>query len=470
MANKKTNKTNKKTTKKIEKQVIKRAKKHPKAVFIIILILIIVIAAGAFYCIKINPNILNNLIPSVPSESSGSSSSSGSHTDNNTNVEGVVYDEFQIHFLEFDSASAGDSIYIKAGDTDILIDAGNKQNQTKKLVSQINEYCTDSKLEYLIMTHGDQDHIQSLSGTSKDTSVIYNYSIDNIIYNQKTSKTTNVYKNTLKGFEYAKNTYNTTITYAHEFFESDELTPKDSDTIELSDNVSMTILWNKFYFTNSSDENNYSVSVLFTYKDNNDEHNFILTGDLEKEGEEAMVKHYDGVSYPSLPHCDLYKGGHHGSKTSSTNAFLAAITPDICCVCTCAGTNEYTTDYTNQFPTQHFINRISKYTDKVYITGMYENGEFKSMNGQITVSCGKNSENKVEVGIAASNNLIKLKDTEWFNETIYVKNYKEATTDDLDDINSTPHGQNSDKSGSNIFYTKDTEGVTAVKRRVWLGA
>lgn len=463
MANKKTNKTNKKTAKKIEKQVIKRAKKHPKAVFIIILILIIILALGAFYCIKINPSILDNIRPNTPSESSSS-------TNTNTN-EGIVYDEFQIHFLEFDSASAGDSIYIKAGDTDILIDAGNKQNQTKKLVSQINEYCTDSKLEYLIMTHGDQDHIQSLSGTSKDTSIIYNYSIDNIIYNENTKKsTTNVYQNTIKGFEYAKNTYNTTITYAHSFFESDGLTPKDSDTILLSDNVSMTILWNKYYFTNSSNENNYSVSVLFTYKDNEDTHNFILTGDLEKEGEEAMVEHYDGLNYPSLPHCDLYKGGHHGSKTSSTIAFLAAITPDICCVCTCAGTNEYTPDYTSQFPTQHFINRISQYTDKVYITGMYENGEFKSMNGHITISCGKNSENKVEVGIAASNNLTKLKDTAWFNETIYVKNYQEATSDNLDEDDSTPHGQNSDKSASNVFYTKDTEGVTAVKRRVWLGA
>jgi len=140
MANKKTNKTNKKTAKKIEKQVIKRAKKHPKAVFIIILILIIILALGAFYCIKINPSILDNIRPNTPSESS--SSSSGSNTNTNTN-EGIVYDEFQIHFLEFDSASAGDSIYIKAGDTDILIDAGNKQNQTKKLVSQINEYCTD---------------------------------------------------------------------------------------------------------------------------------------------------------------------------------------------------------------------------------------------------------------------------------------------------------------------------------------
>lgn len=457
------NKKNNKNVKKIEKQVIKRAKKHPKAVFIIVLILIIIICLGAFYCIKINPDILNKFInPSEPTTSESSKTKE--------NVEGVIYDEFQIHFLEFDSNSAGDSIYIKAGDKDILIDAGNKQNQTKKLVSQINEYCTDSKLEYLIMTHGDQDHIQSLSGTNKDTSIIYNYEIDNIIYNERTSKTTNVYKNTLKGFEYAKNTYNTTVTYAYEFFESDGLTPKDSDTIELSDNVSMTILWNKYYFTNSSDENNYSVSVLFTYTEGSESHNFILTGDLEKEGEEAMVEHYDGKNYPSLPHCDLYKGGHHGSKTSSTTKFLAAITPDICCVCTCAGTNEYTTDYANQFPTQHFINRIAQYTDKVYITGMYENGEFKSMNGQITISCGKNKENVVEVGIAASNNLTKLKDTDWFNETIYVKDYKEATSTDLDDINSTAHGANSDKSGSNIFYTKDTEGVTAVKRRVWIGA
>ena len=182
-----------------------------------------------------------------------------------------------------------------------------------------------------------------------------------------------------------------------------------------------------------------------------------------------MVEHYSKGTYGSLPHVDLYKGGHHGSKTSSTSKFLAAITPDICCVCTCAGTNEYTTDYTNQFPTQQFINRIAKYTDKVYVTGLYENGEFKSMNGKITVSCGKNESGKVEVAVASTNNLTKLKDTTWFNETIYVKDYKEATSTDLDDINSCAHGTNSAKNGDNTFYTKDTAGVTAVKRRVWNG-
>ena len=207
----------------------------------------------------------------------------------------------------------------------------------------------------------------------------------------------------------------------------------------------MDILYNKYYFETSSDENNYSVCTLFNYND----HHFMLTGDLEKEGEEALANYYDGsTSKKTLPHCDLFKGGHHGSATSSNECLLEKITPDICCVCCCAGDTEYTANYSTQFPTQAFIDRIAKYTSNVYVTTLYneETKTNESMNGNIVVS----SDGK-EVGIQASNNLTKLKDTEWFNADIYVDS----------------SGKNVSSKGSHDFYTKDTPGVTKVKRRIW---
>ena len=49
---------------------------------------------------------------------------------------------------------------------------------------------------------------------------------------------------------------------------------------------------------------------------------------MEKEGEERLASYYDG-STPDrvLPHCDLFKGGHHGSKTSSSEEFINEINP-----------------------------------------------------------------------------------------------------------------------------------------------
>ena len=113
----------------------------------------------------------------------------------------------------------------------------------------------------------------------------------------------------------------------------------------------------------------------------------------------------------------LYKAGHHGSKTSSSDELLSVIKPDIVCVCACAGSIEYTTKNENTFPTQIFINNVAKYTDEIYVTTLcvdYKNGKFESMNGNIIIASSKNSKT-VEKYFSASD--LKLKDTDWFKNS-----------------------------------------------------
>ena len=222
----------------------------------------------------------------------------------------------------------------------------------------------------------------------------------------------------------------------------------------------MSILYNYYYFNKGSDENNYSVCTMFTYINGEDKYNFMFTGDLEKDGEEKLALYYDKSSADkTLPEVELFKAGHHGSKTSSNDCLLSIIKPKMCVVSCCCGTNEYTAITDNQFPTQEFISRISKYTDNVYVTSIYEsytikkaqqaidkdgnlkvdkdgkpvsdttgvkiNGEyistsgFKAMNGNVIVSCSQEG-----IGLSASNNLTKLKDTEWFNKVIEIDGIK----------------------------------------------
>lgn len=145
--------------------------------------------------------------------------------------------------------------------------------------------------------------------------------------------------------------------------------------------------------------------------------NFLFTGDLEEDGESRLVDNND------LPEVELFKAGHHGSKTSSTDKLLKVIKPKIVCVCCCAGSVEYTQYLHNTFPTQDFINRVAPYTDKVYVTttiktvyddekGKYvDSGEYKLMNGNIVVTVKTSG-----VSVSCSNNNIVLKDTEWFKE------------------------------------------------------
>ena len=50
---------------------------------------------------------------------------------------------------------------------------------------------------------------------------------------------------------------------------------------------------------------------------------FLLTGDLEAAGERELLAHYPQLSV------DVLKAGHHGSKTSSSEAFIKAIKPSL---------------------------------------------------------------------------------------------------------------------------------------------
>ena len=138
----------------------------------------------------------------------------------------------------------------------------------------------------------------------------------------------------------------------------------------------------------------------------NDKH-FLFTGDLEDKGEEKLVEYND------LPEVELFKAGHHGSYTASTLTLLEVIKPNIVCVCCCCGSDEYTDVIDNMFPSQAFISRVLKYTEKIYVTSIISDNEdgFTSLNGNINIiSDGK------EVIVNCSNNNTVFKDTEWFKE------------------------------------------------------
>ncbi len=67
-------------------------------------------------------------------------------------------DEMSFHFMMLGNDKAGDCVYIKAGETDILIDAGSRLNSVSSIQTYIDKYMEDDILEYVIITHSDQDH------------------------------------------------------------------------------------------------------------------------------------------------------------------------------------------------------------------------------------------------------------------------------------------------------------------------
>lgn len=415
MANngKKKSNSSSKYQKKAIKQVTKAAKKNPKGFIIAVIIIALVVGIGlAVYFLFIKDKVSPQGSSSSQEPSSSQvlpSSSSHEHADYNPKLE--TPDGISINFLELGSWYTGDSTYIKAGDVDILIDAGSEQSSAGTIKEFVNKYCEDGKLEYVIATHAHKDHIAGFVGTNDVPGIFDSYKIDTLIDFSQTDQSTTTAKgaDTLYG-KYVKkiNSNLESGNMLHHYTALQCVEEKDGAKKEytITDSVKMTILDQKFYHpeNKASTENNYSVCTLFTHKNNN---HYLFTGDLESIGETSLVE------LNELPHCQLYKAGHHGSDTSSKDTLLNKITPEVICICCCAGSSEYTKTPNNQFPYQETINRFAKHTEKVYVTTVSTNNDEKkytSMNGNI---CFK-SENGKDYTVAGSNNSVILKDTEWF--------------------------------------------------------
>ena len=312
-----------------------------------------------------------------------------------TDVEGI-----DINFLELGNKYTGDSTFIKAGDTDILIDAGSRQNSATTIANFIDTYCDDGILEYVIATHAHQDHIAGFVGSNSDTGTFKRYKIDTLIDFSLTNATSAIYNNyvSLRDEKIASGDI------AHHYTANDCIQGNNGaqKEYEIAAGINMTVLDQKFYREKTGDENDYSVCVLFTQGENN----YLFTGDLEKDGEASLVALND------LPEVELFKGGHHGSYTANTDTLLSVIKPKTVCICCCAGSDEYTKTPANMFPAQDAVNRIAKWTDKVYVTTVVSDDEkgYKSLNGNINFHCSKGKDYLV----TGSNNSVILKETDWF--------------------------------------------------------
>lgn len=322
------------------------------------------------------------------------------------------------HFMMLGNANTGDSIYIKAGENDILIDAGSRENSIDDIKNYIDGYVTDNKLEYVIATHADQDHI---AGFAKDDGSIFDfYECDTIIDFPLTDKDTDVYNEYVAERDAEVNNGAKHYT-ALECYNNQNGAQR---IYNLSDdgNIRFEVLYNYYYEHSSDDENNYSVCIMFYHG----ERQFLFTGDLEKDGENKLAQKYD------FTQVELFKAGHHGSYTSSNEILLKEIKPKMSVVCCCAGSIERKTSPERLFPSQDYIDRISIYTDKVYVSSamdyiqtagadtpndkkddLYENqGQVFLLNGNIMIV------SDAEKGLYAecSNNNTLLKDTEWFKQ------------------------------------------------------
>ena len=317
-----------------------------------------------------------------------------------TETETYVSGDLVINFIELGNKYTGDCTYIKAGETDILIDAGSKTSSVGTIDSFLKKNVSDGVLEYVIVTHAHEDHYAGFS-TGEDADSLFDlYECEVIIDFSRITEgkeDQKMYKNYVRERD-------AEVANGAKHYTAEQCMTEDKNKFDLGSGIELEILDSYFYYNVAETENDHSVCAMI----NQGDRHFLFTGDLEKKGEEKLVEMND------LPKVALYKAGHHGSKTSSHNVLLEKIQPEIVCVCCCAGSSEYTDTTANQFPTQEFIDRIAPYTDKVYVTTLcidYKGNKFESMNGNIRVISGV-----AGVSVVCSNNNTILCETAWFKQ------------------------------------------------------
>ena len=286
--------------------------------------------------------------------------------------------ELTIHFIDVGQADCS-FIELPNGE-EALIDAGNVED-AQTIISYIEGLDVDD-IEYMILTHPHEDHI----GSAKE--IIEAIEVKKV-YVPDVSSDSKLYENTMLAIK------NNNIP-----LEKSKPGQKILDTFELSFEILAPI---SMYY---SELNEYSIVTKLNYQDTS----FLFTGDAESVSELEILR--SGCYLDS----DLLKVGHHGGRTSSSNDFLQAVTPEFSVISS-------GTDNTYGHPHQDTLDRLSSIGSKVYRTDELGTIIAVSDGNNISINYTSSAASQSEVHVpAAVNNYTDSTNTSSTNEPRYIGN------------------------------------------------
>jgi competence protein ComEC len=245
--------------------------------------------------------------------------------------------------VSFLDVGQGDSTFIETPyQNQILVDGGPGSAVLEKLGREMPFW--DRTLDLVVLTHPEKDHMAGL------IEVLKKYKVKNILW-------TGIVRDTAEYREW---------TDAVEKESANVVLAKAGEKISFGD-AEFDVLFplENMQGQELKDSNNSSVVIKLVYGENS----FLLTGDLVDKGEEEIMQSGENVD------SDVLKVAHHGSKTSSEESFISAVSPETA-VISAGKNNSY------GLPAAEILDELSNYGINILRT---------DLSGDITIlSDGKN--------------------------------------------------------------------------------
>lgn len=236
--------------------------------------------------------------------------------------------------MTFLDVGQGDGIVIHTpDDVTILIDGGSTSEKQvgEYRIKPFLKYHGISQIDYMIMSHADEDHISGQKELLENQGKPGEIQIRNLLlpepaeaYQQEEG-----YRQMLQLAQSA----GVPVRYIHS---GDRLAIQDLDLFCLHPDPGF----------DGGSANAYSTSLSLSWQGLH----FLLCGDLEKTGEDAVVRQLNipsaeedraPIHSKDIPdHYDVLKVSHHGSKNSSSDTFLQRVSPSLAII-SCGRDNRY---------------------------------------------------------------------------------------------------------------------------------
>ena len=256
--------------------------------------------------------------------------------------------QLQVHYID---VGQGDSELIICPDgTAMLIDAGPNSAEDELIAYLDSQNITSFK--YVVFTHPHEDHI---GGGDK---VMNRYKVENVIM-PDVINTSSSYERLLRAIE--NNGCGVIIAEPGEVYML-------GGSKENEEKAFFKIL--APIEINAENLNNCSVVLRLTYNKTA----FLFTGDAEKESELLMLNRFSEEELRA----DVLKVGHHGSYSSTSYAFVTAVSP-VCAVISCGEYNDY------GHPHREPLQILNEFGVTIYRTDLFDTVVFLSDGNSVSM-------------------------------------------------------------------------------------